>query len=408
MVSALEVALPEAILTPARDEPDMPTVLCLNNYDVGWFAQDPPSSPNHFLYGIDQLHRRGFRVTVCGDRSWRLLTWLQRLTAKAHLPIPLGDLSRQWNALPELRTADLIYSPCDSVVWGLSYLRAAGLLRIPVVCLAHHPLLRGRARVVRRPWVRLALRGIDAFPSLSTAVADEINRLAPGRGLSRPLPWGPDLNYYPPYNPPGRGVVSAGRTGRDFDTLGAAASMTTSPVTIICPASCVTLAFRRFGPNVTVLAHENPIHYTYPQLIEKYTAARAIAIPMVPASGLCGLTSLLDALAMGRAVIMTRNSLIDINIESEGIGFWVGPGDTAGWERAIRFFEEHPAEAEAMGRRARRLAEDRYNSGAFAEELYDIVAGLLHRNAAARRVSEPSTRTSDASRTQGVSCNRTS
>lgn len=386
----------------------MPTVLCLNNYDIGWFAQEPPSSPNHFLFGLDHLHRRGFRVVACGDRSRRLLRWLQRLSEKARLPIRLGDLSQQWNALPELRSADLIYSPCDSVVWGLCYLRAAGLLEVPVICLAHHPLLRGRARAVRRPWVRLALRGIDEFPSLSTAVADEINRLAPGRALSQPLPWGPDLDFYPPYNPPGRGVVSAGRTGRDFETLGAAAATTTCPVTIICPSSYVTSAFRGFGPNVSVLAHENPIQLTYPQLIERYTAARAIAIPMVPTFDLCGLTSLLDALAMGRAVIMTRNPLIDIDVELEGIGFWVAPGDIAGWERALRFVEDHPAQAEEMGWRARRLAEDRYNSRAFAEQLYDIVSRLLIGGGSAENPPDPTGRASDESSTTEVPCDRTS
>ena len=385
----------------------MPTVLCLNNYDVGWFAQDPPSTPDHFLYGIGHLHRRGLRVVIGGDQSRRLLRWLNRMAARSHLPIPLGDLSRQWNALPELRSADLIYSPCDTVVWGLCHLRAAGLLRVPVICLAHHPLLRGRGRSVRRPWVRLALRGVDAFPSLSTRVADEINRLAPGRALSRPLPWGPDLAFYPPYHPPGRGVVSAGRTGRDFDILGAAATTTGCPVTIICPASYVTSAFRRFGPNVTVFAHENPMHYAYPQLIKHYSSARAIAIPMDPPFGLCGLTSLLDALAMGRAVIMTRNPLIDIDVELEGIGFWVAPGDVGGWTRALRFVEDHPAQAEEMGRRARHLAENRYNSLAFAEQLYDIVASVLREGGAAGDAPDPTARADDGTSAMEVQCNRT-
>jgi glycosyltransferase involved in cell wall biosynthesis len=246
-----------------------------------------------------------------------------------------------------------------------------------MICLAHHPLVSGRVRKIRRRWLRFALRGVDAFPSLSTVVADEINRLSPGRNLSRPLPWGPDLDYYPPYSRPRGGIVSAGRTGRDFETLGEAASSTVSAVTIICPTSATNSRFRGFGPNVSVLKHDDPIHFTYPQLIAHYSVARAIAIPMVDQSRLCGLTSLLDALAMGRAVIMTRNALIDIDIESEGIGFWVDPGDVGGWRRAIRFVEDHPEQVEEMGWRARRLAEDRCNSRRFAENLYEIVTRLV-------------------------------
>ena len=159
---------------------------------------------------------------------------------------------------------------------------------------------------------------------------------------------------------------------------------------------------------MSVLAHENPLHYTYPQLIEYYSAARAIAIPMVPQSGLSGLTSLLDALAMGRAVIMTRNPLIDIDVELEGIGFWVAPGDIAGWERALRFVEDHPAQAEEMGWRARRLAEDRYNSGAFAEQFYDIVSRLLIGGGLAENPPDPTARAGDGSSTMEVPCDRTS
>jgi len=362
----------------------MSTILCLNNYDIGQYAEDSPSSPDHFLYGINHLNRLGYRIVVGGDATWRMLHWIHSAASRLRLPIPLGDLHRQWNALPELARADLIYSPCDSVVQGLCYLRAVGLLRIPIVCLAHHPVEHGKLQALRRPWVRLALRGIDAFPSLSRGVANEINRLAAGRRLSQPLPWGPDLKYYPPYTPPGRGVIAAGRTGRDFDTFGAAASRTTSPATIVCPAANVSPAFQSFGANVTVLSHPNPIHFTYPQLIDMYTRARAIAIPMQAVFGLCGLTSLVDALAMGRAVVMTRNRLIDIDVERERIGFWVDAGDTEGWRRALQFIEDYPQEADAMGRRARQLAEERVNSRLFGEQIAAIIGRLVPRPNAVR------------------------
>ncbi len=355
----------------------MATILCLNNYDLRGYPNDNRPAPDHFLYGVNHLHRLGYQIVVGGDETRRVLQWVHSAAAAARLPIHLGDLHRQWNALAELARADLVYSPCDSVAQGLSYLRAVGLLRVPIVCVAHHPPLGGQLRALRRPWVRLALRGVDAFPSLSRCVADELNQLAPGRHLSEPLPWGPDLTFYPPYTPPGRGVISAGRTGRDFVTFGIAASRTTSPATIVCPSSYITPEFREFGPNVAVLDDPNPIHFSYRQLVDMYARARAIAIPMQAVSGLCGLTSLLDALGMGRAVVMTRNRLIDIDVEKEGIGFWVNPGDVEGWQRAIQFLDDNAEEAVAMGRRARRLAEERYNSRVFGERIAEIVGRFL-------------------------------
>jgi glycosyltransferase involved in cell wall biosynthesis len=352
----------------------MKKILCLNNYDLSWFDEHTPTLPNHYLYGINYLHERGDRIAIGGGESRRFLHAVQEVMTRLHFPVPLGDLSRQWNALPEIRGADVIYTPCGSVAQILCYLRAIGVIRTPIVCLAHHPPLRGRLQLLRRPWVRLGLKGLAAFPSLSRVVASEINKLTPGRNLSTSLPWGPDLGFYPTYSPPGHGVISAGRTGRDFVTFGVAASKTGYPATIVCPSAYVTAEFKQFGPNLTVLSHFNPDHFTYSQLIAMYAGARAIAIPMMSTTGsLCGLTSLLDALAMGRAVIMTHNPFIDIDIEAEKIGLWVPPNDTVGWQKAIQFIADHPDQAEAMGQRGRCLAEERYNSRKFADCLFRII-----------------------------------
>ncbi len=355
----------------------MSTILILNNYDIRSFAEDRPPFPDHFFYGVNYLYKRGDKIVALGDKRNRFLSMIETINRGLRLHIPLGDLSQQWNILPELRSADLIYSPCDSVAQFLCYLRAIGLIKIPIVCLAHHPPLQGRASFIRRPWVKLVLRGISAFPSLSRTVASQINALDANRQLSSALAWGPDLNYYPPYSPGRGGVISAGRTGRDFVTFGRAASRTSSSATIVCPFRYVAAEFKEFRSNVTVFANQNELHFTYRELIEMYSTNQAIAIPMVEASGLCGLSSLLDALGMGRAVIMTRNPSIDIDVEAEGIGFAVAPGDTEGWQRAIQFIEDYPEEAQAMGYRARRLAEERYNSQMFANSLLKIIDRVL-------------------------------
>lgn len=355
----------------------MSKILILNNYDLSWFGEMPAPSPDHFLYGVNYLHQRGDKIVVFGARRRRLLSLIEEMNVALRLHVPIGDLSQQWEILPEVRAADLIYSPCDSVAHTLCYLRAAGIIKIPIVCLAHHPPLQGFARFIRLPWVKLALRGVSAFPSLSSTVAEQINKLAADAKLSTPLAWGPDLDYYPSYRPGRKGVITAGRTGRDFVTFGRAASRTACPATIVCPSRYVVDEFRQFSSNVAVLSHQNEMHFGYRELIQMYAESQAIAIPMAETSGLCGLTSLLDALAMGRAVISTRNALIDIDIESEGIGFTVAPGDIDGWEQAIRYIQDHPDEAEAMGHRARQLAEQRCNSRLFATSLLKIIDRVL-------------------------------
>jgi glycosyltransferase involved in cell wall biosynthesis len=86
-----------------------------------------------------------------------------------------------------------------------------------------------------------------------------------------------------------------------------------------------------------------------------------------------GLTSLLDALALGKAVIMTQYSHINIDIEKEGIGLWVMPGDVAGWRKAISYLLENPNETQEMGKRARLLCEQKYNLDLFSQEIARII-----------------------------------
>jgi glycosyltransferase involved in cell wall biosynthesis len=118
----------------------------------------------------------------------------------------------------------------------------------------------------------------------------------------------------------------------------------------------------------------------YPELVALYAQARAIAIPLHvrwpwPINGL---QSLLDALGMGKPVILTRNPWIDIDVERLGIGIWVAPGDVAGWRRAITRLDEEPELAAEMGRRARALVDSGERTSArFAKQVMGIFDRVL-------------------------------
>ena len=91
--------------------------------------------------------------------------------------------------------------------------------------------------------------------------------------------------------------------------------------------------------------------YGWPALLADYAAARVIAIPLsIRASvPLRGLSSLLDAMAMGRPVVMTRHPGIDLDPQALGFGFTVEPNDAAGWAVALTRLTEDPSLAAAMG-----------------------------------------------------------
>jgi hypothetical protein len=356
----------------------MPRLLVLNNYSLervqGEVARG--EKPAHHLYGIDRFAGMGFEVeTIPVDETRTPSHGIVARGLRA-LP-PLGDVRQQVAALRRLAAGDLIYAPCQTQTQMLSYLRGMGLLRSPVVVLAHHPI--GRSRW---PWktlfLRLQLRGTDAFPSLSSMVAREVCRLSRRSDLSEAVPWGPDLAYYPvPDGSPGTGAVAAGRTGRDFATFGLAAAKAKVPASIFCLRNDQTIKALELGPTVAVTSVEKESDLNYRTLVPALASARVHAIPLTSGSSLSGLTSLTDALGLGKPMIMTRQPLIDIDLEAEGIGRWVAPGDVEGWADALQWFATHPEEAVAMGKRARKLAEDRYNLDLFTSRMAAIFARIL-------------------------------
>lgn len=355
-------------------------VLILNNYDLDRVAAEVSrgDKPAHHLFGVDELRRVGWAVEIVptnGGPAW--LRAFERFLRWSRFPVPFGDLSMQWRAWSRSRHVDVIYAPCQTQTQAFSYLRACGFLRTPLVVVAHHPPCHGRLAGFRRWCFGLEARGVDRYPALSGRVAEEVRRLAgrPENDFAPVLAWGPDLDFYDRYAQPGvgEGVVATGRTGRDWISFGRGATRAGGAVEIFCFANDVRPEFSTFGANVRVHPHASEADLPYPKLLTTLAHARVVAVPLAVGPAVAGLTSVSDALGLGRPLLVTRHPLLDIDIEAEGIGRWVAPGDAEDWARALRWFDEHPDEAAAMGRRARVLAERRWNSRLFAAQLVALL-----------------------------------
>jgi hypothetical protein len=357
----------------------MTRVLVFNNYSLENVLKEvnKKDKHDHHLYGINYFYKRGYDVEIVSYKNSKILCNLNQSIKKINPLMPLGDLDQAWSAFKELNESDLIYSPCQTQTQLLTYARAVGWLKTPVVRLAHHQLNRGRLSQLRKPLIQLSINGTDSFPCLSSKVANEISRVSLHPKKSFPIPWGPDANFYPCSSEQGEKIIAAGRTGRDFRTFSIGGSQTQVPIHIICLQKDAEKIPTNLGSNIQVSVEQDTSYMKYPKLLEFYAQARAIAIPMYVGDSLCGLTSLMDALGMGKPVIMTRHPFIDIDIEQEGIGKWVAPGDVEGWREAIQFFNDHKQEAVLMGKRARELVEAGINSESFAHKIMDIFDCLL-------------------------------
>lgn len=339
----------------------------------------PHQAPDHYGFGISRFRAHGYEVIELppGARRGRLRA-LRRLPAG--LGARYGDLAVQAAVVAASPDVDLIYDPWD--VKGnalvLAGLRAGRALRRPLVAYVHSAPL-SRAPAWQWPARELFFSGCDALPAMSPSVADELRshtRWAAKTSVVRP---GPDAGYYRPASGPGRDIVCVGKSLRDFETLGRAASQTTARVHIVCPRSAVTPAFARFGPNVTVTTADHGRLLPRGVVDALVREARAVAIPLSTTRLMAGLWSLFDGLGFAKPVLMTRHPGVPIDIEAEGIGRWIELGDERGWADALQFFDDHADEASAMGRRARALVDDGLDSATFAEQMARVFDDVLAR-----------------------------
>jgi|YNPMSStandDraft_1061717.scaffolds.fasta_scaffold40324_1 glycosyltransferase involved in cell wall biosynthesis len=90
---------------------------------------------------------------------------------------------------------------------------------------------------------------------------------------------------------------------------------------------------------------------------------------------------LYEAMMLGRPLITNRGTLVGELVEKERIGVVVTYGDTQELAQALKQLRDNPEEREAMGRRARRLYEERYSfekqAGRLREVYRELLSGFL-------------------------------
>ena len=329
-------------------------ILFLNSYGgvEVWEKIKAGALPPHHMWGCLELVRMGYEVALADP--------LKHFSLRHPIPHdwPVLRLAERW-----LRPDDIIYSGHTLLFW-VPLFRAIGALKCHIVSMtyAREPLDFARLH-----------QGILA---LTPAAFDQAKKMAPKAKVAH-VAWGCDLTFFPalPYRP--NWFLSCGITHRDFDTLNTAAAKTTATIRVICPGSPLGLSWT---PNVSVIdggpgwnhqksavSYDELFHHHYSGAI-----ASLIILKHDPdQSTAVGFTNLLEAMALGRPVIVTRTGAIpgEIDVEKAGCGVHVGARDSVALASALNMLAESPAEAAAMGARGRRLVETHYNIGRYSRDL---------------------------------------
>ena len=169
-------------------------------------------------------------------------------------------------------------------------------------------------------------------------------------------------------------IASAGLEFRDYATLLDAVRGLDLQV-ILAAASpwskrADTTQRREIPENVTVR------RFNLLELRRVYAESLFVVVPLYNVEFQAGVTTILEAMAMGKAVIVTRTpGQTDVVIQGE-TGLYVPPGDAGALREAIGRLLDNPAEAARMGANGRRVIEERMSLdkyvaglGAMAREL---------------------------------------
>lgn len=123
----------------------------------------------------------------------------------------------------------------------------------------------------------------------------------------------------------------------------------------------------------TLPAHVEARRYSYSELRELYAASSFVVVPLKETDFQAGVTTILEAMAMGKAVIATRTTgQTDVITDGEN-GLTVAPGDVSGWRKAICRLRDDAALRAHLGGNARRWVE----SHATLDKWSERVAGAL-------------------------------
>jgi len=87
-----------------------------------------------------------------------------------------------------------------------------------------------------------------------------------------------------------------------------------------------------------------------------------------------GLTTVVEAMALGIPIICSRNAQMPMDIEREGCGITVDYGDEKGWAWSVDYMASYPKAAALMGHKGRLLAEKYYNDRVCAQEIAAILS----------------------------------
>ncbi len=231
--------------------------------------------------------------------------------------------------------------------------------------------------------IKLLISKTQGFAVLSRQIAQDLESFGIPENRIYVMAYGVDDEYFKPRDEDDEmalDVFSVGHACRDYRTLlkAVGTEYTTQIASwgVALPGGGQQSVeeLRRLCSS----AENVEVEYAPPDVLRQlYARARAVVVPLFSTELCAGITTLLEARAMGKAPIVSWNRNVTDYVENEENGFIVPPGDSEALHQKIQFVMDNPSIAEKMGRAARRSVEEKFSTRREAMTLAKIIREVV-------------------------------
>lgn len=298
----------------------------------------------------------------------------------------LRHLQYQIDVIRKQKEYDAIFCSLDHFHVLIYFCRLIRVLKKPIFGLAHYSF---NHKISSEKWLwklrwriysSIAIQGFDYmaffYENLLKKSLETNNLPEKSKNI---IPWGADVDFFDKYIPDSsiktqeRYFMSIGSSNRDYKLLVEAFRQNNYKLKIYQKLGLFSTKNVDIPHNVYFDSElDNCKSLDKHQLIRKaYKESYAVLIPLERQfDNLTGVTVLLEAIACGKAVVVTDNILLPFDVEKEGIGFKIKYGDKQGWIDAVNFLASNPEETKKMGERAYELAKSKFNYNNYKLRLF--------------------------------------
>ena len=347
---------------PAVPAPDggATRVLMISGMDLSEDRVGPEQPVPDFMALRRVMRTDVLDIRSVGDATHPLVAALVR-RGSLDWAVAVATLARR-------RFYDVILATGEDVGLRLAVLAKAMHAQVPLAIICHN--ITSKPSTLDLGVLRCGTR-VACFQCQSLAQANTLMQrygIPPDR--IQLLSWHVDEAFFRPLDRPvrPRQVCSAGMASRDYATLVAAVA----PLDVDLRIAADSPWFRQrlnistdgLGPRVEVRSYG-----TYAALRELYATSPLVVVPLLDVAFSVGFSVILEAMAMGKPVIVTQTRQPDDFVIDGQNGYRVRPGDVRQLRARITELLDDPPKAAWMGANGRRLVEERFRLRHFVERM---------------------------------------